>query len=126
MTISENNGIKRKRGRPKGAKNKPKNTENIENSGIKRSRGRPKGMKHSEETKRKMSLAKKSKIVKIDKVEKKTEECKLGRRRMYNKTLKIVPRKNDDPVLEINVEKQINFGKIDIEKYVERHGKIIL
>ena len=83
-------------------------------------------MKHSEETKRKMSIAKKSKIVKIVKIEKKTEECKLGRRRDYNKMLKIVPRKENDPVLEINVEKQINFGKIDIEKYVERHGKIVL
>ena len=125
MTISENN-VKRKRGRPKGSKNKPKNTENIENSGIKRSRGRPKGMKHTVETRRKMSIAKKSKIVKIVKIEKKTEDFKLGRRRDYNKMLKIVPRKENDPVLEINVEKQINFGKIDIEKYVERHGKIIL
>lgn len=124
MTISENNGIKRKRGRPKGAKNKPKNIEN--NVKIKRGRGRPKGMKHSEETKRKMSIAKKSKIVKIDKVEKKTEECKLGRRRDYNKMLKIVPRKENDPVLEINVEKQINFGKIDIKKYVKKNGKIVL
>ena len=125
MTISENN-VKRKRGRPKGAKNKPKNTENIENSGIKRSRGRPKGMKHSAETRLKMSLAKKSKIVKIDKIEKKSENCKLGRRRDYNKMLKIVPRKKDDPVLEINVNKQINFGKIDIEKYVKKNGKIVL
>lgn len=123
MTISENN-VKRKRGRPKGAKNKPKNTEN--NVKIKRGRGRPKGMRHSEETKRKMSIAKKSKIVKIVKIEKKTEECKLGRRRDYNKMLKIVQRKENDPVLEINPDKQINFGKIDIEKYVERHGKIVL
>ena len=115
MTISENNGIKRKRGRPKGAKNKPKNTENC-GIKVKRGRGRPKGMKHSEETKRKMSIAKKSKIVKIVKIEKKTEDFKLGRRRDYNKMLKIVPRKDNDPVLEINVEKQINFGKIDIEK----------
>lgn len=125
MTISENN-VKRRRGRPKGAKNKPKNTGNIENSGIKRSRGRPKGMKHSVETRLKMSLAKKSKIVKIVKIEKKTEECKLGRRRLYNKTLKIVPRKNDDPVLEINPDKKISMGKIDIEKYVKKNGKIVL
>lgn len=125
MTISENNGIKRRRGRPKGAKNKPKNTENC-GIKVKRGRGRPKGMKHSAETRLKMSLAKKSKIVKIDKVEKKTEECKLGRRRDYNKMLKIVPRKKDDPVLEINVNKQINFGKIDIEKYVKKNGKIVL
>ena len=124
MTISENNE-KRRRGRPKGAKNKPKNTENC-GIKVKRGRGRPKGMKHSEETKRKMSIAKKSKIVKIVKIEKKTEECKLGRRRDYNKMLKIVPRKKDDPVLEINVEKQINFGKIDIKKYVKKNGKIVL
>lgn len=124
MTISENN-VKRKRGRPKGAKNKPKNTENC-GIKVKRGRGRPKGMKHSAETKRKMSLAKKSKIVKIDKIEKKSEECKLGRRRDYNKMLKIVQRKKDDPVLEINPDKKILFEKIDIEKYVKKNGKIVL
>lgn len=124
MTISENN-VKRKRGRPKGAKNKPKNTENC-GIKVKRGRGRPKGMKHSAETKRKMSLAKKSKIVKIDKIEKKSEECKLGRRRDYNKMLKIVQRKKDDPVLEINPDKKIRFEKIDIEKYVKKNGKIVL
>ena len=29
-------------------------------------------------------------------------------------------------ILEINVEKQINFGKIDIKKYVKKNGKIVL
>lgn len=125
MIISENNGIKRRRGRPKGAKNKPKNTENC-GIKVKRGRGRPKGMKHSAETRLKMSLAKKAKIVKKDKIEKKPEEFKLGRRRDYNKMLKIVQRKDDDPVLEINVEKKINFGKIDIKKYVKKNGKIVL
>lgn len=124
MTISENNE-KRRRGRPKGAKNKPKNTENC-GIKVKRGRGRPKGMKHSAETRLKMSLAKKSKIVKIVKIEKKTEECKIGRRRDYNKTLKIVPRKKDDPVLEVNPDKRIYFEKIDIKKYVQKYGKIVL
>ena len=125
MTISENNGIKRKRGRPKGAKNKPKN---IENCGIKvkRGRGRPKGMKHSAETRLKMSLAKKSKIVKKSKIEKNPEECKLGRRRDYNKMLKIIQRRDNDPVIEADVDKKINFRKIDIEKYVKKNGKIVL
>lgn len=124
MTISENN-VKRKRGRPKGSKNKPKNTEN-NGIKVKRGRGRPKGLMHSEETKRKMSLTKRSKIVKIVKIEKKSKDCKIGRRRQYNQRLKIVPRKENDPVLEANVDKKINIGRIDIGRYVERHGKIVL
>ena len=40
--------------------------------------------------------------------------------------LKIVPPTKDDPVLEADPDKPIQLGKIDIEKYVKKNGKIIL
>ena len=42
----ENYPIKRSRGRPKGSKNKPKETKIIQNDGVVKKRGRPKGSKN--------------------------------------------------------------------------------
>ena len=103
--------------------------------------GRPKGYKHTEESKRKMSLAKigvpkseehKRHISEANKGKVITEEVRRHmsegwkRRREYRRMLKIVPPTKDDPVLEANPDKPIQLGRIDIEKYVKKNGKIIL
>lgn len=103
--------------------------------------GRPKGYKHTEESKRKMSLAKLG-IPKSEEHKKHMSESKKGkviteevkkhmsegwkRRREYRRRLKIVPAQKDDPVIEANPDKPIQIGRIDIQKYVGRYGKIIL
>lgn len=103
--------------------------------------GRPKGYKHTEESKRKMSLAKigvpkseehRRHISEANKGKVITEEVRRHmsegwkRRREYRRMLKIVPPTKDDPVLEADPDKPIQLGRIDIEKYVGRYGKVVL